>query len=136
MTIVIKISKKEIIHNKIDDIPHTTGAIVYFLGIIKDTNNNKKVKHIYYSIFDKLFFSILKKYCISILKNKTYMSIYINQYSGIANVGKINLIISVQSKDRKNAFSICHKLLEFIKNNSPVWKKETYIDGTSKWINA
>lgn len=135
MNIIIKISKEEITYNTIKSMSTDIGAIVSFLGIIKDINNNKKVKHIQYSIFDRLFFSTLKKYCLSILKNKKN-KIYINQYSGIAVVGKINLIILVQSKNRKSAFSICHKLLEFIKNNSPVWKKETYIDGTSTWINA
>ncbi|HIH2763419.1 MAG TPA: molybdenum cofactor biosynthesis protein MoaE [Candidatus Azoamicus sp.] len=79
---------------------------------------------------------MLKKYCISIKKNNNKTNIYINQFSGIAEVGKINLIIAIQSTNRKNAFLICHKLLEFIKNNAPIWKKETYIDGTSKWINA
>ncbi|HIH2762478.1 MAG TPA: molybdenum cofactor biosynthesis protein MoaE [Candidatus Azoamicus sp. MARI] len=136
MNIIIKISKKKIINNVIKNNTKHNGAVVSFLGIIKDKNNNKKVKHIHYSIFNNLFFSVLKKYCTSILKNKKEISIYINQYSGIAYVGQINLIIYVKSKDRKNAFSVCHKLLEFIKYNSPVWKKETYADGTSKWINA
>ncbi|HIH2763103.1 MAG TPA: molybdenum cofactor biosynthesis protein MoaE [Candidatus Azoamicus sp.] len=136
MNIIIKISKTELKYNIIQNTLNDVGAIVSFLGIIKNKNNNKQVQNIHYYIFDALFFSILKKYCISIIKNNNNTHIYINQYSGMLDVGKINLIILVQSKDRKNAFLICHKLLEFIKNNSPVWKKETYINGTSEWINV
>ncbi|HIH2762175.1 MAG TPA: molybdenum cofactor biosynthesis protein MoaE [Candidatus Azoamicus sp.] len=135
MNIIIKISKTNIKPNIIKKISKNEGAIVSFLGVIKNKNNNKDVKHVHYSIFNNLFFSILKKYCISILKKKK-IKIYINQYSGIAKVGQINLIILVHSESRKESFLICHKLLEFIKNNSPVWKKETYTDGTSRWINA
>lgn len=135
MTIVIKISKS-ILKQNANKISPNIGASVTFSGIIKSKNNDKEVKEINYIIFEKLFVSTLKKYCISIIKNKKEIGIYINQYLGIASVGTINLIISVQAKDRKNAFLICHKILEFIKNNSPIWKKEIYIDGTSKWINA
>lgn len=135
INITIKISKKKLYYDT-DIMNDNIGALVSFSGIIKGCNNNKKVKEILYVVFNKLFISTLKKYCISIIKNKKEINIYINQFTGTASVGTVNLIITVKAKDRKNAFSMCHKILEFIKNNAPIWKKEIYSDGTSKWINA
>lgn len=136
MNIQIIMSKEEILNN----IPHHTsdeiGALVSFLGIVKKYNNDKEVENVNYSIFENLFYSILEKYCIKLVKRYKNIEVYINQYAGILTPGKINIIISVQSKNRKTAFILCHKLIEFVKNNVPIWKKETYIDGTSRWINA
>lgn len=136
MNIKIKISKTEIKKNEIKINDLNIGAMISFFGIVKKNNNNKKVKNINYFIFENLFFYTLKKYCNSLIKKDKNIYIYIKQYMGIIKPGKINIMVIIKSKNRKKSFVICHKILEFIKNNSPIWKKEIYIDETSKWINA
>ena len=82
------------------------GAIVSFFGIIRDTNNFKKVKSIDYLIFEELFISILEKKCIHLLNDNKKVKIYIIQYQGSLQVTEINSIISVASDNRKTAFYI------------------------------
>ena len=112
------------------------GAIVSFFGIIRDTNNFKKVKSIDYLIFEELFISILEKKCIHLLNDNKKVKIYIIQYQGSLQVTEINSIISVASDNRKTAFYICRELVETLKYNTPIWKKEHYLDGSFKWLNV
>ncbi len=137
MNYTINITDKQINCNIISRLfNETTGATVSFLGTIKKTNNNKNVKNILYIIFNDLFISIFKKKCIYLLNEKKESKIYIMQASGLLTVGSINSLIAVTAKTRLDAFYICRDLVETLKYNTPIWKKEFYTDGSFIWINA
>lgn len=111
------------------------GAVYSFVGIIRESNNNKMVKSITYYVLESLFKSLLFKECYSVLE-KGGLKVCVVQYCGNLNIGNINLLVGVSAKHRKDAFLLCSELVEFIKHKAPVWKKEFYCDGTHKWINA
>lgn len=112
------------------------GAIISFTGTVREMNNFKKVKHILYETFDELAKELIYSKCLSYIKKENSLEICVVQRTGVLKVGEINLIISVGSEHRKNAFLYCEELLEFFKKEVPVWKKEFYEDGTYKWINS
>ena len=137
MNYKIKITKKKITLENINNATkNKSGAIVSFIGLIREINNNKPVKYIKYLVFKKLFINIFEKKCINLLKNKINANIYITQYNGLLKINEINSIIIATANNRKDAFYICKDLVETLKYNTPVWKKEFYNDGTYKWINA
>lgn len=137
MNYKIEITKKKITLENINNATQNkSGAIVLFIGLIREINNNKPVKYIKYLVFEKLFTNIFEKKCINLLKNKTKANIYITQYNGLLKINEINSIIIVTANNRKDAFYICKDLVETLKYNTPVWKKEFYNDGTYKWINV
>ena len=45
-------------------------------------------------------------------------------------------MILVSTSHSKDAFDACQFILERIKNEVPIWKKEIFLDGTSKWIDG
>jgi len=112
------------------------GAVVTFIGVVRNINDKKSVQHIHYHIFYNLFNTILNKECIELLKNDTNTRILIQQKDGIVKIGEINLIIGVSSFHRTKSFEYVKHLIEFIKNSIPVWKKEYYIDNTYRWLNT
>jgi len=135
--IVIIILNKYIDINKYFNLALTgkKGAIVSFIGTVKKRNLNKNVLKIKYVVFKSLAYSMLKKQCIYFV-SKYNCQIYIYQYDGVLYIDDVNILIIVNSNSRFVSFSICSSLLEFIKNNVPIWKKEFYIDNTYKWINS
>jgi len=112
------------------------GAIVSFAGVVRNVNNNRNVSYISYNVFDSLMYSLIKDKCISLIKDDVCTKICIAQYKGVLYTGGINLLIGVGSKHRKKALLYCNDLVEFIKKEAPVWKKEYYSDGTFNWINS
>lgn len=137
MNYTIEITKKKITLENINNATkNKSGAIVSFIGLIREINNDKPVKYIKYLVFKKLFTNIFEKKCITLLKNKTNANIYITQYNGLLKINEINSIIIATANNRKDAFYICKDLVETLKYNTPVWKKEFYNDDTYKWINA
>ena len=52
---------------------------------------------------------------------------------GVVPVGEASIVIAVSSSHRKEAFVACEYLLEQVKLDVPIWKKEVYESGESQW---
>jgi molybdopterin synthase catalytic subunit len=48
-------------------------------------------------------------------------------------VGGAAVVIAVASGHRAEAFEVCRTLIETIKTDLPVWKKQLEVDGSSAW---
>lgn len=52
---------------------------------------------------------------------------------GVVPVGEASIVIAVSSPHRKEAFVACEYLLEQVKLNVPIWKREVYESDESQW---
>ena len=53
---------------------------------------------------------------------------------GTLGVGDAAVVIAVASAHRAEAFEVCRTLIESIKTDLPVWKKQVESDGTATWL--
>ncbi len=53
---------------------------------------------------------------------------------GRLGVGDAAVVIAVASAHRAEAFEVCRTLIESIKTDLPVWKKQVESDGTATWL--
>lgn len=53
---------------------------------------------------------------------------------GTLAVGDAAVVIAVASAHRAEAFEVCRTLIETIKTDLPVWKKQVESDGTATWL--
>ena len=49
-------------------------------------------------------------------------------------MGEISILIAVGAGHRDEAFKICRYILEEVKHQSPIWKKEHYTGGKEEWL--
>lgn len=54
---------------------------------------------------------------------------------GTVKSGKPSVIIGVATPHRNEAFQACRFLIDRLKVQVPIWKKERYADGTIEWVN-
>ncbi|MGO2747314.1 molybdenum cofactor biosynthesis protein MoaE [Microbacterium sp.] len=52
---------------------------------------------------------------------------------GRLNVGEAAVVIAVASPHRDQAFTVCREVIEAIKRDLPVWKRQVEADGTTAW---
>ena len=50
-------------------------------------------------------------------------------------VGDAALAVAVSSDHRAEAFAVCGQIVEEVKKRLPVWKRQTFTDGTAQWSN-
>ena len=112
------------------------GAIIYFVGTVRDLNENKKVTGITYDSRDtmviKSFEEIYKKSETKLkIKDK---AVFIEHVKGYVDVKEKSIIIGAACKHRDEAYNLSRFIIEEVKKKSPIWKKEHYANEESEWL--
>ena len=112
------------------------GALIYFVGTVRDLNENKKVTGITYDSRDsmvlKSFEEIYKDAELKLkIKDK---AVFIEHVKGYVAIKEKSIIIGVGCKHRNEAYSLSRFIIEEIKKRTPIWKKEHYANEESEWL--
>ena len=111
------------------------GAESIFIGRVRNENSGKKVKAVTYDTHDKAVLKSFKSICNdAINKFDKNAKVFLEHAKGYVSVGEISILIAVGSGHRDEAFKICRYILEEIKHQTPIWKKEHYIEGSAEWL--
>lgn len=62
------------------------------------------------------------------------LRIAISHRVGALSVGEIAIVCAVSSAHRAEAFDISRALVEKVKAELPVWKRQVTVDGTTNWV--
>tara|TARA_B100000427_G_scaffold57142_1_gene44700 strand:+ start:602 stop:1060 length:459 start_codon:yes stop_codon:yes gene_type:complete len=111
------------------------GAEAIFVGRVRNENDGKKVNAVTYDAHDDAVLKSFKKISTE-AQNKfdKKAKIFLEHAKGYSAVGEISILIAVGSGHRDEAFKICRYILEEVKHQSPIWKKEHYADGKEEWL--
>ena len=112
------------------------GASIYFLGTVRNINDNKTVTGITYDSHDEMviksFEDIYNEADQKLdIKDK---AVFIEHAKGYLDLGEISIIIAVACKHRDQAYVLSRYIIEEIKKRSPIWKKEHYENEESEWL--
>ena len=135
---VVDVSKKKIELAKAQKFITSSkcGASIYFVGTVRDQNNNKKVTGITYDSHDALViksFEKIYKEAGTKFKFKN-IAVFIEHIKGYAALGDPSIIIAVACKHRSQAYEFSRYIIEEIKKRTPIWKKEHYKNKDSEWL--
>tara|TARA_B100000029_G_C17319177_1_gene867384 strand:+ start:352 stop:810 length:459 start_codon:yes stop_codon:yes gene_type:complete len=111
------------------------GAESIFIGRVRNENIGKKVIAVTYDAHDQAVLKSFESICNDAKKKfDNSVSIFLEHAKGYTLVGEISILIAVGSGHRDEAFKICRYILEEVKHQSPIWKKEHYEDGKEEWL--
>ena len=104
------------------------GASIYFLGTVRNINDNKTVTGITYDSHDEMVIKSFEEIYNEAdqkldIKDK---AVFIEHAKGYLNLGDVSIIIAVACRHRDQAYVLSRYIIEEIKKRSPIWKKEHY----------
>jgi molybdopterin synthase catalytic subunit len=53
---------------------------------------------------------------------------------GTLQVGDAAVVVAVAAEHRHEAFAACRELIDTLKAEVPIWKRQWYADGSSDWV--
>ena len=136
---IIDTSKKESIEiSKAENYLNQSkfGAIIYFVGTVRDLNENKSVTGITYDTKDSMVIRSFEE-IYEDADNKLSIkdkAVFIEHVKGYVGLKEKSIIIGVACKHRDQAFVLSRYIIEEIKKRSPIWKKEHYKNEQSEWL--
>ena len=137
-TKIVDSKKEKILHSNAEKFIKDSkfGASIYFLGTVRNINDNKKVTGITYDSHDEMVIKSFEEIYDEAdqkldVKDK---AVFIEHAKGYLNLGEISIIIAVACKHRDQAYVLSRYIIEEIKKRSPIWKKEHYENDESEWL--
>ena len=132
----IKLTRDPIAHHEMVENCRTksTGAIVLFLGTVREITGNNQTLSLEYDAFAPLAEKSLTEIAEEAKSSWPIREIEIIHRLGTIQPGETSIAICLSCPHRADAFSACQQIMDKIKKVVPIWKKETSPHGASNWI--
>ena len=137
-TKIVDSKKEKILHSNAEKFIKNSkfGASIYFLGTVRNINDDKKVTGITYDSHDEMVIKSFEEIYNEAdqkldIKDK---AVFIEHAKGYLDLGEISIIIAVACKHRDQAYVLSRYIIEEVKKRSPIWKKEYYENDESEWL--
>jgi molybdopterin synthase catalytic subunit len=115
------INESALISNR--SLPTNMGAVIYFIGAVRDSESGNAIKAIEYEAFEKMVRHQFDLLFAQIEKRWPIESIRLVHRIGRVNAGEPSLWVEVIAPHRGEAFAACQWLIDEMKRVVPIWKK-------------
>jgi len=109
------------------------GAIVTFLGVVRDNAHDKPVKFLEYEAYPELAERMLAQIGAETKERWHDVRIAIAHRTGRLKTGDASVVLATSAPHRAEAFSACRYAIERLKVIVPVWKKE-FASDADYWV--
>lgn len=112
---------------------HSTGAVVVFIGRVRDSANGREVTRMAYEAYPEMAQKKMQEIEDEVKRRWPVQKIAMIHRTGKLELGEISVAIAVACPHRKEAFEACRFAIDTLKETVPIWKKEHFVDGEA-WV--
>ncbi len=109
------------------------GGIAVFVGAVRGTHGDEKVLRLEYEAHETLAPEVIEKIIEDSKAKYGIVDAIVEHRVGTASVGEDVMYVLIASKHRKEAFHALEEMVDRIKNEVPIWKKEV-TDKEAYWV--
>lgn len=118
----------------VDDV--AAGAVVTFAGVVRDHDGGRSVSELSYSAHPTAGDVVAQVAADVAAQARGVRAIAVSHRVGRLAIGDVALACAVAADHRREAFEACALLVDEVKRLLPVWKQQTFTDGTDEWVNS
>ncbi len=111
----------------------TRGALVTFTGIVRNHARGHAVERLHYEAYGSMAVRQLRRLVHEVETTVPGTRVAVHHRVGTLAVGDIAVVIAAASAHRGEAFRACQLLIDRLKEDVPIWKRETGPDG-AEWV--
>jgi len=112
----------------------TAGGTCIFLGTTRSVTDDRVTDRLVYEAHETMAHKELERLAEQALKEWPVHRIALSHRLGPVEAGEASVIVAVSSAHRAEAFAAARALIDRLKDTVPIWKKETFSDGTVEWV--
>ena len=109
------------------------GATVSFSGVVRDHDGGRGVSALDITGIPTAA-SVVARVASEIAARPGVIAVAVSHRIGLLKVGDVALAAAVSAAHRKEAFAACTDLVDEVKRQLPVWKRQVFDDGTDEWV--
>jgi len=112
------------------------GGFAAFEGRVRDRNEGRAVTSLEYEAFEALAVAEGGRIVADAARRHGATLARCVHRVGRLEVGDVAVWVGVSAPHRAEAFAACLEIIDEVKHRLPIWKKESYADGDSGWVNC
>lgn len=114
------------------------GAVATFAGIVRNhaSDADAEVRYLDYSSHPSAS-DVLARIADDVLAahpDVPVVRIALSHRVGRLHVGGLAVVVAVATPHRRAAFAVCEELIESVKHQLPVWKRQETTSGVGNWV--
>ena len=110
------------------------GGIDIFVGTTRQWTGTKETVHLEYDCYRTMALKEIARLADEASGRWPVKRLCIHHRLGVVPLAEASVLIGVSTPHRKGAFEACRFLIDSLKRQVPIWKRECYADGTNEWI--
>jgi molybdopterin synthase catalytic subunit len=113
----------------------SAGARVVFCGVVRSHDHGRDVVQLEYVAYPNAA-DVLAAVVEQFAAEPDIEAVAASHRVGLLGVGDIALVAAVATAHRGAAFEACARLVDQIKAQLPVWKRQVFADGSDEWVDC
>ncbi len=109
------------------------GGLVTFTGVVRQQNRGLEIERLEYEAYAEMANKVMAQLCERIEAEIPGCRLAVEHRVGNLTVGDIAVVIAAAAPHRAEAFTACRTMIDRLKEEVPIWKKEISSDG-AEWI--
>ena len=112
------------------------GGIDVFLGTTRDETHadGRRLVALDYEAYAPMAIKRMQELAIEARQRWPVARLAVLHRTGRVGVGEPSVVIAVATPHRADAFEACRWLIDALKADVPVWKREVWDDGSGTWV--
>jgi len=110
------------------------GATAVFVGSMRDFNEDVSVDAMTLEHYPGMTEKFLSALALQAQEQWQLLDVLIVHRVGKVTPGEAIVLVATWSAHRAHAYEANRHLMEVLKSKAPFWKKETLVDGDSRWV--
>ena len=110
------------------------GAVVLFLGTTREWTEGRQTVALDYECYREMAEHKLAQLEEAARQRWEITDCTLIHRLGRVAVGEASVAIAVSAPHRNDAFEAGRWLIDTLKTEVPIWKKENWVDGSSQWV--
>jgi molybdopterin synthase catalytic subunit len=112
----------------------TAGAVVMFLGTAREFTDGRRTAALEYEAYREMATACLAELAAQARRQWPLTAAAIVHRLGPVALAEASVAVAVSTPHREDAFQAARWLIDTIKHDVPIWKKEHWADGTATWV--
>jgi molybdopterin synthase catalytic subunit len=113
----------------------SSGAVVSFAGVVRNHDGGRPVDSIEY-VGHPTAAAVLARVVAEVTVESQAEAVAVSHRVGPLAVGEAALVVAVAGVHRAEAFATAMLLVDEVKRQLPIWKRQVFPDGSDEWVDC
>lgn len=111
------------------------GGVALFVGAVRDEDGGRGVRELGYTAHPSAP-AALERVAAAVAGAFPVRALAVVHRVGRLAVGDLAVVVAVSCPHRGEAFAACRRLIDDVKEQVPIWKRQVFVGGAVEWVGS